>query len=79
MVGMDGGAAAEQRTRLLARAGLATHLLKGDQAGRAMKVSTRRHGSQPFQHVSVGVIPCAKFDVDEDKVVSWSIIAISFF
>lgn len=26
-----------------------------------------------------GFTPCANFDVDEDKVVSWSIVAISFF
>lgn len=35
--------------------------------------------SQKFQVQRVRVIPCAKSDVDEDKVVSWSIIAISFF
>lgn len=26
-----------------------------------------------------GFTPCANFDVDEDKVVSWSRVAISFF
>lgn len=28
---------------------------------------------------SCQVTPCAKSDVDEDKVVSWSPVAISFF
>lgn len=26
-----------------------------------------------------GFTPCANFDVDEDRVVSWSTVAISFF
>lgn len=42
------------------------------------KVSTKWSNSQKFQAAHVRITPCAKSDVDEDKVISWSIVAISF-
>lgn len=42
-------------------------------------VSTKWSDSQKFLAAHVRISPCAKSDVDEDKVVSWSIVAISFF
>lgn len=35
--------------------------------------------SHKFLVMCSRITPCANFDVDEDKVVSWSIVAISFF
>lgn len=46
---------------------------------RAVMVSNKWQNPQKFQVIHVSIIPCAKSDVDEDKVVSWSIIVISFF
>lgn len=52
---------------------------RGNALRGAGMVATEWENSQTFQVTHVRIIPCAKSDVDEDKVVSWSITAISFF
>lgn len=51
----------------------------GDALRGAGLVATVWENSQTFRVTHVRIIPCAKSDVDEDKVVSWSVTAISFF
>ena len=46
---------------------------------RAMMDSVEWGDSQKFQDAHVRIIAFGKFDADEDKVVSWTVIAISFF